>query len=337
MMGKSPLTFLAQSTVSVVAGAVGGWVVYSATGIDHELPLEPALDAEGVRFAGSTTRMLHYYASHATASTQAPLVLIHSINAAGSPYELRPIFEQYRGTRDIYALDLPGFGFSERSDREYSPAVYVQAIINLLERVGEKADVIALSLGCEFAAQAALERPDLFLSLTMISPSGFNRRDNKGASQAAQQSGASDFFYKLFSFPLWGRAFYDLIATRKSIHYFLQQSFVGQVNPALEAYSYRTSHQPGAHHAPLYFVSGKLFTPDIREKVYSKLQMPVMVLYDSDAFVRFDLLPAHVEQHTNWQAERIAPTRGLPQFEQMEEVARRLDQFWAKHAIEATH
>lgn len=330
MMGRksSPLTTLLRATGSIMAGAAGGWVLYSLVGINHEVPLKLALDAESVRFASKTRPLLHYYVSMTPESTRAPLVLIHSINAAGSPYELRPIFEQYQGTRDIYALDLPGFGFSDRSDREYTPAVYVQAIVDLLERIGKKADVIALSLGCEFAAQAAMQRPDLFDSLTMISPSGFNRRDNKGASQAAQQSGSSDFFYRVFSFPLWGRAFYDLIATRMSIHYFLQQSFVGEVDPALEAYSYQTSHQPGAHYAPLYFVSGKLFTPDIREKVYAKLTIPVLVLFDTDAFVKFDMLPAHIEQHANWQAERIAPTRGLPQFEQMEAVAKRLDQFW---------
>jgi pimeloyl-ACP methyl ester carboxylesterase len=230
---------------------------------------------------------------------------------------------------------LPGFGFSERADREYSPELYAQAVIDLLERVGQPSDVVALSLGSEFAALAALERPELFHSLTMISPSGFSL---KGASQRASAGGMSDLLYQAFSFQLWGQAFYDLLATRTSIRWFLQQSFEGEVDAGLEAYGYQTTHQPGAHYAPLYFVSGKLFTPGIRERVYEKLKLPVLVLYDRDFYVSFDRLPEVVARYSNWRAARIAPTLGLPQFERMPEVARALDQFWAQiTAAEQSH
>lgn len=338
---RNPLTKLIRTTAAAAAGLAGIWILYSRTSIDHTLPLEPAIDADRERFVSERTGLLCYYvqrsAEHNGAHVMPPLVLIHSINAAGCAYEMRPIFQAYRGHRGVYALDLPGFGFSERADRVYTPILYKQAIIDLLERIGEKADVVALSLGSEFAASAALERPDLFRSLTLISPSGFTARENQGRSQQASQSGTSDTLYKVFSYPLWSRAFYDLIATRTSIHYFLQQSFEGQVDPGLEAYAYRTTHQPGAHYAPLYFVSGKLFTPSIREQVYAKLALPVLVLYDRDFFVRFDTLPDFLDAHDNWSAQRIAPTKGLPQFEQTDAVVAALDGFWERFPVEKPH
>lgn len=168
----------------------------------------------------------------------------------------------------------------------------------------------------------------MFRSLTLISPSGFSDRRERRSSQQAAQRGRSDFFYRLFSFPLWSQAFYDLLATPASIKYFLKQSFVGPVDKGLKAYDYETTHQPGAKFAPLYFVSGKLFTDDIREAYYEQLTLPVLVLYDRDAFVRFDLLPEVVAQHPNWHAVRITSTKGLPQFEQMPETAQALDNFW---------
>jgi pimeloyl-ACP methyl ester carboxylesterase len=334
----SPLTTLFQGAAATALGLAGTWILYSRVSIDHHAPLAPALDAERETFAGKTTGVLSYYVDRSTARNgarvQPPLMLVHSINAAGNAYEMRPIFETYRGHRPVYALDLPGFGFSERSDRVYSPALYKQAIIDLLEHIGGTADVVALSLGGEFAALAALERPELFRSLTLISPSGFTARENKNASQQASQSGTSDSLYRTFSYPLWGRPFYDLIATRASIHFFLQMSFEGQVDPSLEAYAYATSHQPGAHFAPLYFVSGKLFSPDIRQQVYEKLTLPALVLFDRDPFVRFDTLPDFVDSHDNWQSARIAPTKGLPQFEKMPDVARELDRFWEQLTVE---
>ncbi len=334
MSNRSPIASLLRSTVSTAITVAGGWLLYSRYAIDHDQPLPPAIDAERERFKGENTGFLSVYVDRSadSAEKQPPLVLIHSINAAGSSYELQPIFQAYRGKREVYALDLPGFGCSERADRVYSPELYKDAILALLDRIGTSndapPDVIALSLGCEFAARAALERPDAFRSLTLISPSGFTSRQQKRASQSASDNGSSDSLLRLFSVPLWSQAFYDLLATPQSIRFFLKQSFEGAVDPGLENYGYLTSHQPGARFAPLYFVSGKLFSPDIRAAVYAKLSLPVLVLYDRDAFVRFDTLPDFLDQHENWRAVRIEPTKGLPQFEKLADVAHALDEFW---------
>ncbi|MBC7809503.1 MAG: alpha/beta hydrolase [Burkholderiales bacterium] len=319
------------SGAALVAGAtlatVGGWIVYSALGINHRWPLPHAINAERRTFSGNNTGTLSYYADTSIAGR--PLVLIHSINAAASAYEMRPIFEQYRRMRPVYALDLPGFGHSERADRVYSPQLYTQAVLDILKITGQ-ADVIALSLGGEFAARAALERPDLFHSLTLISPSGFTPSREKRASQSATENGTTDTAYGLLSSRLWSQAFYDLLVTKRSIEWFLSMSFVGPVDVGLATYDYLTGHQAGARNAPLYFVSGKLFTRDIRESVYEQLTIPVLVVYDEDAFVSFDLLPEVVERHENWHLQRITPTKGLPQFEQPEALRDTLNQFWDK-------
>lgn len=308
--------------------AAGSWIAYSNIAINHHLPLPKAINADQVTFFSKTAGQLSYYADRSAGGR--PVVFIHSINAAASAYELRPLFVHYRGQRPVYALDLPGFGFSERADRAYSPEFYEASIIDFLaSQVGGLADIVALSLGSEFAARAALARPDLVHSLTLISPSGFGAPDaQERSSQQANASGKSDMLYKIFSFSLWGRPLYDLIATRRSIQYFLQQSFVGNVDPGLLEYAYATSHQPGAHYAPLHFISGKLFTRDVRQKVYTQLTQPVLVIYDCDAFVRFDMLPTMQEQHSNWQLARITPTLGLPQFERLSDTRRALDIFW---------
>jgi len=329
--GGSPLL---GGLLAGIAGLVGGWIGYSRLIVNHHLPLPPAIDAERKHFISRDAGLLSYYVDKEAEGR--PLVLIHSINAAGSAYEMRPLFNYYRTTRPVYALDLPGFGFSERSDRPYSPRLYAQAILDfLVTQVRQPADVIALSLSSEFAALAAAEKPDSFNTLSMISPSGFTDRRHKAGSQRARQSGTSDFLYNLFSFPVWSQAFYDLLATPASIRYFLQQSFVGPLYPALADYSYITTHQPGARHAPLYFVSGKLFTPDIRDWVYDALNIPALVIYDHDPYVRFDTLDAFVNAHANWYSRRITPTRGLPHFEHLTETTQTLDDFWESPPLQA--
>ena len=82
-----------------------------------------------------------------------------------------------------------------------------------------------------------------------------NSKREARASDKAGKEGGNETFYAVSSNPLWARAFYDLIATPASIRYFLQKSFVGPVPEDLARYGYLTSHQPGAEHVPLRFIS----------------------------------------------------------------------------------
>jgi pimeloyl-ACP methyl ester carboxylesterase len=320
---NDPLVMGAMSTGAVIAAlaaAIGGWIGYSALRINHRADLPDAIDSERETFNSAKAGRLTYYVDRSHKGR--PLVVIHSINAAASAYEMRPLFLHYRASRPVYALDLPGFGLSDRSKRVYSPRLYTDAILDFLESqvTDGPVDVVALSLGSEFVARAALERPDLIHSLTLISPSGFSRRD--------KPRDTADRYYRGFSFPLWSQAFYDLIVAPASIKYFLKRSFQGKVDPGLIDYDYRSGHQPGARYAPLYFISGKLFSPHVREEIYEKLTLPVLVLYDRDAFVQFDVLPDVVAQHQNWHSVRITPTKGLPHWEKLDETTRALDEFW---------
>jgi pimeloyl-ACP methyl ester carboxylesterase len=305
----------------------GGWIAYSTLVIDHHLLLPPAIETDTQTLSSDIVGALNIYADRSAASR--PLLLIHSVNAAASAYEMRPIFEHYRGQRPVFALDLPGYGFSDRTDSAQTPAAYAGAIAEVLATViGEPADVIALSLGGEFAARAALQRPDLFHSLTLISPSGFNASGTGRATQQAVEQDRTEAVYRGLSNPLWGRALFDLIASRRSIEFFLKQSFVGPVPSALIDYAYATSHQPGAHYTPLRFISGLLFTRNARQELYERLTLPTLVVYDRDAFVNFEALPQLAATHTNWQTVRLEPTLGLPQFEALPQLAAALDGFW---------
>ena len=320
-----------QGLAGLATGALtlgAAWLAYSQFFIDHNMALPPAIDSDMYFFNDPTAGLLYYYADRRGSGR--PLVLIHSLNAAGSSYEMRPLFNRYRGTRPVYALDLPGFGFSERANRRYSPELYAAAIRSFLSQVvGQPADVVALSLGCEFVARAAVERPEMFHKLAFISPSGLTAGRKRKGSQRATDQNQSDGLYRLLAAPLWAQALYDLLGTRRIIRFFLGKSFVGPIDQGLADYGYLTAHRPGARHAPLHFVSGLLFTRNVRETIYEKLAQPVLVIYDRDAYVRFDALSDLLLKCPNWNAARITPPLGLPHFEQPEATGRVLEDFWA--------
>jgi hypothetical protein len=105
----------AGTLVGAVVGAAGGWILFSNTRIDHELPLEKALPAEREIYFSEAAGRLSYYFDRRAAGR--PLVLLHSINAAASAFEMGPLFEHYRASRPVYALDLPGYtSFLQKSE-----------------------------------------------------------------------------------------------------------------------------------------------------------------------------------------------------------------------------
>jgi pimeloyl-ACP methyl ester carboxylesterase len=305
-----------------------GWVVYSNLYIKHKVALSPAVPADRKEFESKPAGKVSYYLDRTGRGR--PLVLLHSVNAAASAYEMRPLFLHYQGHRPVYALDLPGYGFSDRSNRAYSPQVFADVIREFLAtQVKKPADVVALSLSCEFAAIAAMAEPGLFHSLVFISPSGMGRR-GRTSNRPTSRGLDSERLYGLLSAPFWGRPLYDLIVTRPSIRYFLSRSFVGLVPYDFIEYDLATSHQPGAEIVPLNFISGRLFTPDILTSCYERLEIPTCVIYDRDFFVRFDWLQSLLEKNQNWRAVRITPSLGLPQFERLDQTVAALEEFFGK-------
>lgn len=296
----------------------------SHPGSASALALADALNAPRQAHNSAEFGSIAYYKSTPDrASETRPLLLIHSINAAPSSYEVKPIFERARDRRTVYSIDLPGFGHSERSDRRYSPELYAGVIAEFLVQVVDApADVVALSLSAEFAARAALSVPRQFASLALISPSGFSKRPPPSHRVGRIAHGA-------LSVPLWGRGLFDLVASKRSIRYFLNQSFQGSAPDDLIDYAYATAHQPGAEHAPLYFLSMQLFTAQARQQLYGKLpDLPVLAIADRDPYITFEHLPAFATARPNWHYQSLAPHMGLPHWERSEATMEALEQFW---------
>jgi pimeloyl-ACP methyl ester carboxylesterase len=284
------------------------------------MTLPEAVDAPRRTLSSAHAGRISYYEDVSEAGR--PLVLVHSINAAPSTFEMQPLFEHFRHHRPVYALDLPGFGFSERRDRHYSPELFTDALADLLTDVVDRpADLAAFSLSCEFAARVALRLPDRVASLVCLSPTGFGARSLPSLATARR-------VHKALTLPLLSEGLYSLLTTRASIRYFLGQAFVGETPPELIDYAYATSHQPGARYAPLYFLSLQLFTPNAYEELYARLELPVLALYDRDPNVTFERLPELVSTRENWQAERIGPSLGLPHWEKTAETIAAMERFW---------
>ena len=52
---------------------------------------------------------------------------------------MKPIFDRMRTFRRVYSVELPGFGYSDRSGRRYDIRLYMDAIHDMLDLISARA------------------------------------------------------------------------------------------------------------------------------------------------------------------------------------------------------
>lgn len=136
------------------------------------------------------------------------------------------------------------------------------------------------------------------------------------------------WLHALLDFPPWSRGFFRLLTSRPIIRYFLRKTWGSpNIDEGLAAYDYITTHQPGAEHAPYYFVSGYLFSQDILQLSFS-LAMPVWMVHGTRGdFVDYTN-KGLVEDRPNWTIQ-VFETGAMPYFEVEAAFVRAYDAFLA--------
>lgn len=257
-------------------------------------------------------------------------LLIHSVNAAACAAEVKPLFEHFKQSRNTWALDLPGYGLSERRAIRYTVRMMTDAVIEAAKKAyqsnGEKPiNALALSLSTEFLARAAAEHPELFSRLIMVSPTGF-----RGTRALRAAPGSTRFIPWLDAAlrgPGWGGALFRGLTRPAVIRYFLKRTWGSQtIDEGLWAYDVLTTRQPNAQYAPLSFLSGGLFSRDIHT-IYDRIDVPVLLTHGTRGdFTDYRGL-ALFQHKQNWRTHVFEDTGALHFFEKPKEFNALVDQF----------
>lgn len=197
-----------------------------------------------------------------------PIVLVHGVHAAASSFEMRGIFEPLSQRHTVYAVDLLGFGKSERPAAPYGGQLYAELLTAFLgEVVGGPATVVGSSLSAAYAVEAARLRPSLVDRLILISPTGTTR---PGAFRRA--------FGRLLALPVVGSAAFNVLTSRASIQSYLRRAYAdpSRVDDPLVDQHWATSHQPNARLAAVAFVGGALDLPFDRSGV--PVNVPILAV-----------------------------------------------------------
>jgi len=294
--------------------------------------LPPALHGERI-FIGGAGPVLAAYVSLPQAGSrealQAPLVLVHSIHAAASAAEWRPVFERSVNKRPVMALELPGFGSSQRDAGPYTPALMRDSILRALAHLQQMGihrpvDLMAVSLGCEFATLAALQAPLRVRSLALVSPTGLEAELPEAYEDG--RSKARPWLHRLLERGPWAQSLFRWLTREGTMRRFLRRSWGSRdIDERLLAYNLMSVRQPGARHAPYAFIAGALFTRGVAH-LYARLRQPVWLARGLNGeFAQFDGL-ASLGPPANWTTDAF-DAGALPYFEDPDDFMLRYGAF----------
>ena len=236
-------------------------------------PDDSALGGEARFFDWKHGRI--FYKTAGSGQSGVPLIFIHGVGAGSSSFMWRKNFDVLALDFRVYAMDLLGFGFSDKpSTAPYSADLYVEQITDFIREVtGSPVNIVASSLGAAYAIRVADEHPELIKAMVLNAPTGVDKLSTRpGMSGAA--------FYGLLQSPVLGTSFYNVMASERSIRDYSRKHLFydhRRVTNRVVANFYATSHQPGAQHAIAAFLSGYLNT-DTRA-AFSRLTQRVRLVW----------------------------------------------------------
>jgi pimeloyl-ACP methyl ester carboxylesterase len=232
----------------------------------------------------------HIYYKLLGAPGAPPLVLLHTPALHGSAYEMRGLVEPLAQRFRVYALDLLGFGLSDRPSLDYTADVYKQMCKDFLTHVVQQpALLVASQLSCNYAIEIAASAPQSCSGLVLISPLALHGEHRSFASflPPALIEAAP---VKMLLYPLLAQA-QRLVARLQPA---IAQPAGSSISPGADAaYYYATTHRFGAEHAVMALLAGKLAL-DVSQQV-EQVQQPTLVIWGADALGRIQR--ERFEQH----------------------------------------
>ncbi|ELY59618.1 alpha/beta fold hydrolase [Natronolimnohabitans innermongolicus] len=199
------------------------------------------------------------------------MLLLHGVYAGSSSHEFAPIVDRLSEDYRVIAVDLPGFGRSERPPLVYSSTLYAEFVRDFAADVTDEPIVVASSLTGSFAVEAASEAD--FEQLVLICPTD-------------ETSPERPWLRTLVRTPIVGTTLFNLLASKPAIRYFYDRD--GYYDPSRidddeVDYAWRSAHQPGARYAPASFSSGTLDPEFDLATELAGLETPTTLVWGRDA------------------------------------------------------
>jgi pimeloyl-ACP methyl ester carboxylesterase len=183
------------------------------------------------------------------------LVFVHNVGFGASSYEWSKVYPEFAARHRVVALDLVGFGESERPAVRFTAVDYARMLAEFLRALdGEQAPVLVASgWSGGLCTLVAAQHPELVARLILHMPNG------RGELGGHPRSWRSQLLYRT---PLLARFLYrNHLSTRSSVAQWLRKVVfldgAGVTEEMIDVFA-TCAQQPGAEHGALAWLGGGL-------------------------------------------------------------------------------
>lgn len=261
-----------------------------------------------------------------------PIVLLHSFGPGHDSEEWHAVSERLAASHRVLAVDLLGWGRSEKPDATYDGELYIQLISDFLEDiVGERAVVVAAGLSAAYAVQVAIDSPGSISNLGLVVPAGVDAEGDEPDLRDA-------LVHWLLRTPVFGAAALNLYTSQTSIGQYLRREVLAapeRADAARVDHLYRSSHQPGAHAALAAYLSG--YSNHRIVDALGRLKQPLWLAWGRAAkSPPVETVDLWLQRTPQAELEVFEGSGSLPHLEEPAAFAASLDRYLARQLEAAT-
>lgn len=166
-----------------------------------------------------------------------PVLLIHNLEIGDSQFEYRKLIKKLARKNKVYAIDLLGYGLSDKPKITYTGFIYAQIIEDFVKNViGTKTNIIATGKSASIAINACDNNRNIFKNIILINPVDFDKTKEIPNTKTK----CLDYIIRL---PLIGTTIFNIFNNKTSLikkykeQYYIQcaDTIYEDVNASLEA------------------------------------------------------------------------------------------------------
>jgi pimeloyl-ACP methyl ester carboxylesterase len=231
-------------------------------------PLPPASWGRGRRYVWR-----HGEVAYQDFGEGRPLLLVHSLGPGHDSEEWRAAAERLASDHRVVAVDLLGWGRSDKPALHYDGELYIRLLVDLLEDViGERSTLVAAGLPATYALQVTVDRPDLLSALALVTPAGIDLHADEPDLRDA-------LVHWALRFPVLGTSALNLYTSRGALAQYQRRDLAvaDNADPAQLDHHYRSSHQRGTHAALAALLAG--YSNHAASEALSRLATPLWLAW----------------------------------------------------------
>lgn len=209
-----------------------------------------------------------------------PVLLLPAFSTVSTRGEMRGIAQSLSSQFQVFALDWPGFGDSDRLPLNYNAALFHQFLQDFVrDNLNPPTIIVAAGHAAGYAMRLARNTPQACSKLVLVAPTwrgplptmGVNPSVAGGVRELVRSPFLGQVLYQMNTTPSFLRLMYGR-------HVYVDNS---QLTPEFITNKREITQQPGARYAPAAFVTGAIDPVTERADFlayFQPLPVPVMVI-----------------------------------------------------------